>query len=167
MNVIGQGLSKRFAIVDTDETGAAVVEGRLQAEIDADSPLKNRQFEDSKLHENVISYINVLDESMDVLANYQYQSAEYYEHWEDVYDKRTQILKTFVDKYGISNYKARTKRHWMNSSPMEPMLPRNATRRRPSTNWFHPRNSRRKIKGMVTSPTLPSSKTPPIFPLRT
>ncbi|WP_143252372.1 FxLYD domain-containing protein [Bifidobacterium pseudolongum] len=101
MNVIGQGLSKRFAIVDTDETGAAVVKKGVQAEIDTDSPLKNRQFEDSKLHENVISYINVLDESMDVLANYQYQSAEYYEHWEDVYDKRTQILKTFVDKYGL------------------------------------------------------------------
>ena len=101
MSVIGQGLSKRFAIVDGDETGAAVVKKGVQAEIDTDSPLKDRQFEDSKLHENVISYINVLDDSMDVLDNYQYQSVEYNEKWGEVYDKRTQILKTFVDKYGL------------------------------------------------------------------
>ena len=101
MSVIGQGLSKRFAIVDTDEGGSAVLKKGVQAEIDTDTPLKSRQFEDSKLHENVISYINVLDESMDVIDNYGYQSIEFDQKWAETYDKRTQILKTFVDKYGL------------------------------------------------------------------
>ena len=101
MSVIGQGLSKRFAIVDADDGTVAAVKKGVQAEIDTETPLKDRKFEDSKLHESVISYINVLDESMDVIKNYSYGSAEYNEKWSEVYDKRTQILKTFVDQYGL------------------------------------------------------------------
>lgn len=105
MSVISQGLEKRFAIVDQqdsdDNSGAKTVREAVNTELNTDKPLKDRQYENSKLQEQVIGYINVLEESLGVIDKYSYESTEYVEKWTEVYDKRTQILKTFVDDYGL------------------------------------------------------------------
>lgn len=105
MQVIASGLEKRFEIADREATTSseqlARAKDAIQAELDTDTPLKNRQFKNSKLQEQVISYINVLNEQKDVTKDYEYQSAEYTKQWGKAYDKRTQILKTFVDEYGL------------------------------------------------------------------
>lgn len=107
MATIADGLAKRFEIVNNDQSNAtneeakAQVKRGVQAEIDTDTPLKTEQFKDTKLQEKVLSYLNVLQESMDVIDNYMYGSVEYDEQWTKVFDKRTEILKTFVDDYGL------------------------------------------------------------------
>lgn len=107
MTTIAEGLSKRFKIVnaeeedETDEQAKARIKEGVQAELDTDTPLKNEQFENTKMQEKVLAYLNVLQESMDVLKNYSYESTEYIDEWNKVYDKRTEILKTFVDDYGL------------------------------------------------------------------
>ncbi|KFI66178.1 putative secreted protein [Bifidobacterium cuniculi] len=53
------------------------------------------------MQEKVLAYLNVLQESMDVINNYRYGSVEYDEQWTKVFDKRTEILKTFVEDYGL------------------------------------------------------------------
>lgn len=65
----------------------------VQAEIDNDKELKSSQFKNSKMQEDVISYLNLVDDSMDVLDKYGYDTAKYGEQWSKVYDKRTAQLK--------------------------------------------------------------------------
>lgn len=104
MPTVASGLKKRFQIVDSDDfddSTSADQKRAVQAELDTDKPLKNEKFKNSKLQETVISYINVLNDSMDVLNNYQYNSDKYDDHWNEVYNKRTTILKTMVDNYGL------------------------------------------------------------------
>lgn len=105
MSVIGSGLTKRFKIVeqesDSNSEALSLLKEGIQAEIDSDTPLKDRSFQNTKLQGEILNYINVLNEQMDVTKDYRYESAEYTREWEKVYKKRTQILKTFVDDYGL------------------------------------------------------------------
>ena len=73
----------------------------IQAEIDNDKPLKARQFKDSKSMEQIIAYLNSLDDQLAVVKKYSSTSTEYTTAWSEAYDKRSTILKTFVDKYGL------------------------------------------------------------------
>ena len=45
--------------------------------------------------------MNSLDDQLSVVKKYSNTSAEYTNAWNEVYDKRSTILKTFVDKYGL------------------------------------------------------------------
>lgn len=107
MSIIAEGFQKRSDVIakyekekksDTSEQ----VKAAVQAEIDNDKPLKERQFEDSKLQENVIAYLNLLNDSLDVVADNPYLSDDYAKEWTKVYDKRSSLLKTFVDDYGLT-----------------------------------------------------------------
>ncbi len=104
MKVIASGLEARWAITDssTYEDNAENLKKAINAEIDKDSALKERQFKDSKMQEDVLAYINILEDSLKVVENYKYESVEYIEKWDAVYDKRTAKLKTLVDSYGLS-----------------------------------------------------------------
>ncbi|NEG54771.1 hypothetical protein GFD21_03060 [Bifidobacterium sp. SMA15] len=113
MSIIADGLQKRSDVIDKQNakqgsedvdnaTYAANLKEAVQTEIDAEKSLKTRQFKDSKMQEAVISYLNLLDDSMDVLKNYSPSSTDFYTEWQKVYDKRTSMLKTFVDDYGLT-----------------------------------------------------------------
>lgn len=105
MSTIARGLEKRWDITDTsdykDDQTSASLKKAVQAEIDNDEGLKAEKFEDSKLQELVLSYANLLSDSLDVIDNYSYSSYEYYTKWTEVYNKRTALIKTFVDDYGL------------------------------------------------------------------
>lgn len=106
MSVIAKGLQKRFDVLDQQEKNkekdsAKNLKKAVQAEIDNDKELKSSQFKNSKMQEDVISYLNLVDDSMDVLDKYGYDTAKYDEQWSKVYDKRTAQLKKLVDKYGL------------------------------------------------------------------
>lgn len=113
MSIIADGLQKRSDVLDKQEseqdgkdvdsaTYAANLKEAVQTEIDAEKSLKTRQFKDSKMQEAVISYLNLLDDSMKVLNDNSPSSAEFYTEWQKVYDKRTSLIKTFVDDYGLT-----------------------------------------------------------------
>ncbi len=103
MSIITKGLQKRWDVSDQqgDEASAKIYKEAVQTEIDNDKNLKSSKFKNSKLQEDVITYLNLLDDSMDVLNKYGYGTTKFEEQWQKVYDKRTAQLKVLVDKYGL------------------------------------------------------------------
>lgn len=106
MEIVANGLEERSDIVDRQMTEgttgeATSYEEAVQAELDCVNPLKDRQFEDSELQEKVIAYINVLNDSLDVLDSYPTSDAQFLIKWTEVYDERTAIINNFVENYGL------------------------------------------------------------------
>lgn len=102
MAVIADGIEARCDAIDkSDVSGSELKRTAIQAELDVCAPLKDRQFEDSKMQERVVQYINLLNDSMDVVESCPESDYSFYEKWSDVYDKRTALIKTFVDEYGL------------------------------------------------------------------
>lgn len=108
MSVIAEGLEARSDLIDQqvengeDTSSNASYKEAVQTELEIVEPLRDRQFEDSKMQEDVLSYINLLDDSMEVLDNYPTTDIDFYTKWVEVYDDRTSLLKKFVDDYGLT-----------------------------------------------------------------
>lgn len=104
MAVIAEGLENRWEITEasTYEDTAENLKKAVNAELEIEKPLRDRQFEDSKMQEDVLKYINILEDSLAVLEKYPYGSFDYGEKWEAVYNQRTAQLKVLVDKYDLS-----------------------------------------------------------------
>lgn len=106
MAAVADGLEKRWDIADQHETnGTSRTSESLsevtQAELNVISDFRDRQFEDSKLQEAIISYINKLEEMNQLTVEYPVDSDEFYEGWTRAYDERLVMLKNFVDTYGL------------------------------------------------------------------
>lgn len=107
MQVIASGWEKRSDIVEknTDPDASDYVDNLkkgVQTEIDNDSSLKDRQFENSQMQEDVLAYLNSLDDQMECLNSYSTGDLDFYTEWSKVYDQRSQLLKKFVDEYGMT-----------------------------------------------------------------
>lgn len=106
MNVIATGFEKRSDIIesnanDDDPHSTENIQEAIEAEIKNDEELKNARFKDSKMQQDVITYLNLLDDQLKVTEDYSQSSADYYEEWNKVYDKRSAQLKKLVDNYGL------------------------------------------------------------------
>ena len=92
MSIIAEGFSKRSSLIDKlkgqgkDTSESKNLQQIVQAEIDNDKPMKARQFKDSKLQEQIIAYLNSLDDQLSVVKKYSNTSAEYTNAWNEVYD---------------------------------------------------------------------------------
>lgn len=108
MAIVADGLEARSDLIDQqieegeDTTTNASYEKAVQAELEVVEPLRDRQFEDSEMQEDVLSYINLLNDSMDVLENYPTSDINFYTKWTEVYDDRTSMLSKFVEEYGLT-----------------------------------------------------------------
>lgn len=108
MQVIAQGLEKRSDIIDAQDSVDSNVDLKsdyieaVEAEIAVTKPLKDRQFEDSKLQEKVVAYVNTLDDSLEVLEKNGLSDTDFYTKWYEVLDERTALIKEFVDDYGLA-----------------------------------------------------------------
>lgn len=107
MSTIASGFEKRQDLLADQEAAgtsdsAESLKALVQAELDMDNALKDAKFDDTQMQEDVLAYINVLNESLDVLNNTGYGTADYYTRWTKVYDERTALLKKFVDDYGFT-----------------------------------------------------------------
>lgn len=107
MAIIAKGFQVRSDTLDssssgtTDEEYAEYLRKAIQAEIDNDAVLKSSQFEDTDLQEQVLSYVNLLDDSLELLDTYTVSSAEFSEGWSDIYNQRSVLLSSFVSDYGM------------------------------------------------------------------
>lgn len=102
MTTIARGYEKRSDYISSHDTNSSKgLKAAVQAEIDNDAELKDAKFEDSKMQETVIAYLNSLDAQMEVLNQNEYGTWDYIEAWSKAYDKRSQILKTMVDEYDL------------------------------------------------------------------
>lgn len=106
MQVIAEGWNARSAAVEnlnpSDSDYATRLKDAVQIELDSDSPLKDRQFENTEMQEDVISYINSLEDQIDVLNNYSMTDLDFYDKWNKAYDERSVLLKKFVEEYGLT-----------------------------------------------------------------
>lgn len=103
MSIIAAGYEARSDYIDKNATDSSTsLAAAIQKEIDNDAQLKDAKFKDTKMQEVVLSYLNILDDQLEVVQNNQYGSASYYEAFEPVYNTRTKILKTMVDDYGLA-----------------------------------------------------------------
>lgn len=106
MNVIAAGFEKRADVIesnanDDDPHSTENIQEAIKAEIKNDKELKNAKFKDSKMQQDVITYLNLLDDQLKVTEDYSQSSSDYYEEWNKVYDKRSAQLKKLVDDYGL------------------------------------------------------------------
>lgn len=106
MNVIAAGFERRSDVIesnanDDDPHSTENIQEAIEAEIKNDKELKNARFKDSKMQQDVITYLNLLDDQLKVTEDYSQSSSDYYEEWNKVYDKRSAQLKKLVDNYGL------------------------------------------------------------------
>lgn len=93
MSSLSKGLEKRWNITDStpdDEYGKAEYKKSIDTELDAIEQYQDKKFENTKLKEQAVAYINVLKDSKSTLD--YYSSDDFTEDWQTQYDKRTGIL---------------------------------------------------------------------------
>lgn len=104
-------LEKRFDLADEYERAVAedgkemAPEDRQAAvdiELDALSDFRNREFEDRDLQELVISYLNLLEDTKEIADLQTTDAVAFLKEWEGAYNDRTQLLRRFVEEYGLS-----------------------------------------------------------------
>ena len=74
----------------------------VDAELEQVEQYQSAQFSDSKLQESAIAYINALKDQRAAAELYATDNSKYKQDWQKAYDKRTSLLKTFVDDYGLT-----------------------------------------------------------------
>ena len=106
ISAMADGLEKRFDIADDRaESGepqtAETFTNAVQAEIDALNSFRSREFKDSELQESVISYINLLNDCVELTEKYPVDTVEFYDAWNELYQERVVALRGFVENYGL------------------------------------------------------------------
>lgn len=104
-------LEKRFDLADeheraVEEDGKKMTPEDRQAAIDIElealSDFRNREFEDGNLQELVISYLNILEDTYEIADLQTTDAVAFLEEWDEAYNDRTQLLRRFVEEYGLS-----------------------------------------------------------------
>ncbi|MGF6991570.1 hypothetical protein M2150_002849 [Lachnospiraceae bacterium PM6-15] len=84
------------------EKHAEYFEGCVDSELDVISKYKDEKFENDKLKEKAISYINVLSDQKESLKYVTVSSEKFDQEWEKVYTERTKMLEVFVTDYDLT-----------------------------------------------------------------
>ena len=109
-----KGLETRWDLTDADEKKDGyddiavqsdeyknMMLSYVQAEIDEVEKFKDKKFENSKLQEDAISYINLLNESKESCKYISVDYDKYAEQADDIYNRRITIIKDLIDNYGL------------------------------------------------------------------
>lgn len=106
---LGKALEARWAIMDasgdkqlTAEAEKEMLGKAVQAERDILEGHTSQKFEDSGLQEKAIKYVNCLKDQQAALDYMTVDYEKYSEEWSKAYDARTQLIKDFVDNYGLT-----------------------------------------------------------------
>lgn len=102
---VARGFEARAALADKTAKSSQseeYYEKLVDAELEQVEQYQSARFEDSKLQENAISYINSLKDQRSAAGLYASDNDKFQQEWQKAYDKRTALLKTFVDDYGLT-----------------------------------------------------------------
>lgn len=110
MEDLASGLEARWALVEKQEEKTETTQKEdldqikqcIKAEMDSIGKYENETFEDSKLKEAALSYINALKMSSEALAYINADPAKYADMWDSAYSQRAKLLETFVKEYGLT-----------------------------------------------------------------
>lgn len=101
---LASGLNKRWDYVEKNDDSSeesykkSIVKG-TQIELDELSKYSTEKFEDTKLQEKAISYINELKNGSEIIKSYG--SDSFYQDWDVHYANRTKLLVDLTDKYDV------------------------------------------------------------------
>lgn len=104
---LATGLQKRWDINDVAEYEEGSDEHKqydtdlVDAELNVLEKYQSMSFEDSKLQEYAISYINCLKQQKEAVSYITTAYETYDEKWSEAYDNRTKLIMTFVNDYGL------------------------------------------------------------------
>ena len=106
---LGKALEARWAVTDNPENTTDTIDkekevmgSAVQAELSILGDYTSAKFEDSGLQAKAIDYINCLKDQQASLDYISIDYTKYDEEWHAAYDKRTQLIKDFVDDYGLT-----------------------------------------------------------------
>lgn len=110
MRDLAKGLEKRWTIPeigDTEEYSNAdkLIDHYTQcinAELEYIGSYKDFKFQDSKLQECAIKYINCLNESLSTLDYYKSDINKYLTDWDKIYNERSKLIKIFYNDFGLT-----------------------------------------------------------------
>ena len=73
----------------------------IHTELDRLEPYRTGLFQDPKLQERALAYMNLLQDQMDALDYINSDFEKYAEMWSEAYDKRTQMIADFIQDYNL------------------------------------------------------------------
>lgn len=106
-----KALEARWDITDSDKMQSldsdsrehyAALSSAIDAELNIVSEYRTAEFKDHALQELAIQYINKLEESKEIADSLPSKDDKLYDKWTAVYDERTTLLQTLVNKYGLT-----------------------------------------------------------------
>ena len=102
---VAKGLEARWNLSDKNEDKETTVEmmkSYIQAELDQLTGYETAKFEDTKLQEKAIKYINCLKDSKEHIEYYFSDKTEDNNKWQKIYDTRTLLIKDFAENYNLT-----------------------------------------------------------------
>ncbi len=108
LNDFTAGLMARWDLTDNensdenkDKSERELLTEYINAELSKIEQYRSGLFEDSKLQERAIAYINLLHDQQDALAYINSDYSKYSDLWADAYNKRTQMISAFIADYNL------------------------------------------------------------------
>lgn len=102
---VAKGFEARSALIEKakpSDASSNYYESLVAAELKEVEGYQSAAFEDGKLQEYAISYINALKDQKEAASFYSSDNEKYQEDWSKAYDKRSTLLQVFVENYGLS-----------------------------------------------------------------
>lgn len=103
-----KGLESRWSIASddvlsmTNDELKAYYEQSVNSELDIIEKYQNEKFEDRKLQEVAIQYINLLKDSKEVIPYLSTDMVKFSQDWDMIYKKRSQMISSFHSDFGLT-----------------------------------------------------------------
>lgn len=108
IKTLGQGLEARWSVKEPEEWEWGSDEHKqyyteiVNKEQEAICDYVDKKFEDSKLQEKAIKYINMVKQQKEALDYLQVNSDKYDKLWNEAYDERAKLIVDFTNNYGLT-----------------------------------------------------------------
>ncbi len=102
---VAKGFEARDALTEKSSkanTSEEYYKKLVDAELEQVERYQDAQFADDKLREDAIAYIDSLKDQRSAAESYSTDNDKFQQDWQKAYDKRTTLLKVFVDDYGLT-----------------------------------------------------------------
>lgn len=99
----GKALEARWELTNNSDNDTSLQDMKtyIQAELDILSPYSSASFEDNKLHELALGYINSLNGQMENVQYYNASDSDAYSKWEKAYNERAKLINDILNSYDI------------------------------------------------------------------
>lgn len=101
MLAMQRGLQARWDIADSTESGSSQLEKLIDAELEQVEPFYDKHFDDQRLGEIAVAYVDVLKESADAVRYYNNNFSVYETKWNAARPIRLHLIEELVNDYDL------------------------------------------------------------------